>query len=407
MADQLSSDLSALRIDRDAPGSPRGWTRWLLALVLLGGGGAAAWQFAVPKLGAVLFKTEIEITQIVTVSPAQADVRLTATGYVIPQRVTKVGAKVSGRLAKVYVREGDRVEAGQLLAELEAADSVAAIDGAKTRVSLARAQAAAARAQLAETRQQAERERRLVAQGVVGAATAEDLEARLEALKRQAEAADAQIRAAQSEVTALSVNLDFLKVTAPMAGTVIGKPTGEGELVGLMAASLVELADFASLMVEADVPEARLHLVKLGAPAEIQLDAFPERRFRGRVSEVSPKVDRAKATIIVKVAFVDPAEEVLPDMAARVSFLSRELEAETMKEPPKIVVPAAALAERGGAKVVFVVDEGIVRMKPVTLGPAVGEGFELLAGPPSGTKVVRAPPEALADGEKIKSKDDP
>src|SRR5690606_29610538 len=142
----------------------------------------------------------------------------------------------------------------------------------------------------------------------------------------------------------------------------------EGELVGQMAASIVEIADFSSLVVETDVPEARLHLVEIGRPAEIVLDAFPGDRYRGRVREYSPRVDRAKATVTVKVEFVDATDRVLPDMSARVSFLTKELEADQMQEPAKVVVPATALTERSGAKVVFVLDAGVVKMKGVTLG---------------------------------------
>ncbi len=91
-------------------------------------------------------------------------------------------------------------------------------------------------------------------------------------------------------------------------------------------------------------------------------------------------MNRAKASVIVKVGFVDTKEGVLPDMAARVSFLEKEASAESMKEPPKLVVPAGAVTDRGGAKVVFVVDQGKVRMVQVALGAPVGAGFEL-AGP--------------------------
>ena len=89
-------------------------------------------------------------------------------------------------------------------------------------------------------------------------------------------------------------------------------------------------------------------------------------------------------------------------MSARVSFLQKALDAGAMKEPPKTIVPAVAVTERGGAKVVFTVEQGQVRMVPVELGPAFGDGFELVAGPPPGTKVVREPPATLQDGQKVK-----
>jgi multidrug efflux pump subunit AcrA (membrane-fusion protein) len=168
----------------------------------------------------------------------------------------------------------------------------------------------------------------------------------------------------------------------------------------------VEIADLSTQVVETDVPEGRLSLVKVGGPTEIVLDAFPQKRFRGRTIEITPQVDRAKATVLVKVKFEDDLSGVLPDMSARVSFLSEELDAEAMKEEPKTIVPDSAVVERDGAKVVFVYDEGKVRLTPVTLGPAYGRGFELEAGPIAGTKLVSDPAPTLTDGQSVKEKTD-
>src|SRR5262249_40516420 len=144
-------------------------------------------------------------------------------------------------------------------------------------------------------------------------------------------------------------------IVAPIEGTVITKPPEVGELVGPQA-PLLEIADFRTLMVETDVPEARVGQIKIGSPCEIVLDADPSKRRPGAAAEIGKRVNRAKATLVVKVRFTDKTDGALPDMAARVSFLSEALSAEAMKEPPKRVIPAAALTERGGAKVVFVVD---------------------------------------------------
>jgi HlyD family secretion protein len=91
-------------------------------------------------------------------------------------------------------------------------------------------------------------------------------------------------------------------------------------------------------------------------------------------------------------------------MSARVSFLSKPVEAAQLQEKPKTVVPADALTERDGARVVFVLDGDNVRMKTVTLGPAFGDGFELVAGPEPGTKVIKSPPSTLSDGQKVKER---
>jgi HlyD family secretion protein len=122
------------------------------------------------------------------------------------------------------------------------------------------------------------------------------------------------------------------------------------------------------------------------------------------VVEVSPRLNRAKASGTVKVKILDASAEALPEMAARVGFLQKALDVAAMKEPPKKVIPAAAVAERGGAKVAFVVEEGKARMVPLVLGPAFGGGFELKDGPAPGARVIKTPPATLADGQAVKEK---
>jgi multidrug efflux pump subunit AcrA (membrane-fusion protein) len=122
------------------------------------------------------------------------------------------------------------------------------------------------------------------------------------------------------------------------------------------------------------------------------------------VHEITPKVDRAKATVLVKVAFVDEKTGVLPDMSARVSFLQQALDPSALAVKAKPVVPASALADRGGAKVVFVLEGEAVRMRSVTLGEKIGSGYELIDGPAPGTRIVSDPPATLADGHRVKEK---
>jgi RND family efflux transporter MFP subunit len=392
MSDQLSSDLASLRIARDESPPSSGWLRRLVVLAVLAVGAAAAWKYGKPLVEAKVMRPEVEVTQIVVITPAEAQAKLTSTGYVVPQRVSRVGAKMPGRIKEMHAHEGKQVKAGDVLAELEAADQRAMLQTAK--------------AELADAQQKAKRERKLAQQGVGTAAAAEDLEFRVVAVQKQVEAAEAGVKAAKAEAEAIEVNIGFYTITAPMDGTVVAKPAQVGELVGVQAAALVELADFTSLMVETDVPEGRLHLVQLEDPCQIVLDAYPTRTYRGRVEQITPKVNRAKATVTVKVGFEGGAEGVLPDMAARVSFLAGEPDPALADVPPKVIVPAAAIDERDGTRVVFVLEDDTVRMQPVELGEPVGSGFELLAGPPAGATVVREPPGSLEDGQKIKRKDE-
>ncbi|MEP7122669.1 MAG: efflux RND transporter periplasmic adaptor subunit [Byssovorax sp.] len=403
MGNPLSQDLASLKIQRDVDPDRKGPGRFILAAVLVAGA-AAAGVVTYPRLKGEVFKTEIGMTEIALISPAQSSITVTSTGYVVPQIVARPGAKIPGRISRITIKEGSVVKTGDVLADLEDADQKSQIAWADARAAAALARAEASRANIAELTQQIGREKELVEKGVNGGANLGDMILRQKALEQSARAGDAEVRAAQSEVTSLRVLLKDRTIVAPIDGTVLTKPPEVGELVGPQA-PLVEIADFRSLVVETDVPEARLNLVKIGAPCEIVLDAYPSKRYRGSAVELGKRVNRAKATIVVKVKFLDAMENVLPEMAARVSFLAQELTVEAMKEPPKQVVPASAIAERGGEKVVFVVDQDKVRMVPITVGAAMGSGFELTSGPPPGTKLVSQPAKELSDGQKVKEKE--
>lgn len=382
MSDQLSADLASLRLPPPDPGAPGGgvW-KYLLGGGLFLGALVLGYLLGYPYLEARVFKTEVAVTEIALVSPAQASVDLSATGYVVPQTISKVAPKVSGRVARVAVRQRDRVKAGDVLVVLDDVDQRTAASAARARLLAARARAQTARANYEEIGLQAGRARALATRGVGPQANAVDLEARVHSLDTAIRAADAEVAAAQADLETQRLGLSYTTIAAPISGTVVSKPVEVGEYVGPQS-TILELADFNTLEVEVDVPEARLPLIKEDGPAEIVLDAYPSERRRGRTLEVSPRINRAKGTVTVKVRFADSLDRVLPEMAARVSFLRGELSAAALKEAPRLLCPAAAVTERAGAKVVFALDGDQVRMTPVVLGAALGSGYEILRGPP-------------------------
>jgi HlyD family secretion protein len=406
VTDQLSSDLASLRIVRAAPGGGGSTKRALVTVALVAGVATVAWA-AYPRVAAQIFKTEVSTSEVSLLSPVQSSVQVTATGYIVPQVTSKVGPHDTGRLARVLVKEGDTVKAGQVLAEMETLDQQSALAAAVSRIAVSQARVATARATLAETAQKVSRERALVEHGAEGKSVLDDLVAQQASLEEQAKAAQAEVAAAQAERATLGVNLRQRTVVAPIDGTVVTKPMKPGEIASPGdTGAIVELADFASLLAEVDVPENRLASIKVGGPAEIALDAYPDHHYRGEVVEFGKRVDRSKATLVVKVKFVDAMSGVLPEMSARVSFLSAPVSEDALKAPPKKVVAADAVVDRGGRKVVFVLgDDGAVRAVPVTVGAiAAGTSVELVSGPASGTRVVAAPPPELTDGVKVKEK---
>ncbi len=397
----LSADLAALRIDRSVPKKRSG--RALLFVLAVGGLGAVGYFAILPSIEARIFKAEVAVTEIARVSPVQGAIDLTATGYVVAGRVAKVNGNVAGRILRVHVVEGQMVKAGDVLFQVDVADQRASAATLASRATAARARVTAQQAQVADLQRQYEREKALADQGASLKSQSDDLGGRIKLAAETAKATLAEALAAEADARALSSTLRHGTISAPLDGVVVGRAPQVGDVVSLTALTpLFEIVDLSSLVIEADVPEARLSLAKPGAPAEVVLDSLPDRRLRGEVKEITPRVNRSKATVVVKVKLIDTVSPLLPDMAARVSFLSKAIDEESLKQKPKAIVPASAIVERSGQKVVFVVENGKVQLRPIKVGPPFQDGFELVEGPPAGTRVVKTPQASLTDGKAVK-----
>ena len=401
--EQLAADLASLRIDRSGARTPNPILRGLAALAVVGAVAWGAARVGKPLLEARVFKTEVAVTEIASISPAQAQVELTATGYAIPQRTARVAAKVVGRIAKTELAEGASVRAGDTLFELDATDLDASLAAARAKVVAASARVGTIQAQRAEIAAELERQRKLADDGAAPRAPADDLARKLASIDAQIRATEAEVAAANADVTALATGRGNLAIASPIDGVVLSKPAGVGD-VTTPGVPLVELADFGSILIEADVPEARLGPIQPGAPCEVVLDALPNDRLVGSVVELAPRLNRAKATGTVKVRVENAPALLRPEMSARVSFLQKPLDEAARTAPPKIVVPAAALVDRAGGKAVWVVEGGKLRLETVVVGEAFGTGFVLEKGPPPGTRLVKNPSPELRDGSTVEEK---
>jgi RND family efflux transporter MFP subunit len=165
-------------------------------------------------------------------------------------------------------------------------------------------------------------------------------------------------------------------------------------------AAVVTLADMSSLKVEADVSESNIEKLKVGQPCQIQLDAIPDERFGGTVHMIVPTADRTKATVMVKVNFNHLDSRILPEMSAKVAFLSRAVSEDEKK--PRTAVNIKAVVDRNSKKYLFLVRKGRAVETPVTTGAVFGDMVELTSGAASGDKAVLSPPGRLKDGSRIK-----
>ena len=397
---QLSKDLASLRIQRDAPKKKRPWGTFFGAALLLGGA-PCVYIFGRPALEARIFKAEVNATEIVSVSPSQATVDLTSTGYVVPQLVAKVGANVTGRITAVHIVEGQSVKAGEVLFEIDHKTLDAQVASSRARVASASAKVAQARAAVTEATLPYEREKKLVEAGATARSVIEDMGVHIDSLKEQITAAQAEVTAAQAEVQALEAEVPQYTIKAPIDGVAQDKPAELGD-VAAPERPLVTLADSKTLLIETDVPEARMAVVKDGQPCEVMLESLPDKHLRGRVAEIGPRIDRTKGTAMVKVRIEDTVAHLSPEMSARVSFLAKDMDAAALNAAPKIIVPSVAVVDRGGQKAVFVLKDGKVELVNIKVGSEAESGFELIEGPPAGTRVVKNPAESLRDGQAVK-----
>jgi RND family efflux transporter MFP subunit len=189
----------------------------------------------------------------------------------------------------------------------------------------------------------------------------------------------------------LTKNADVGEVVAPFGAAVNAK------------AAVVTMADMGSLMAEVDVSESSLEKVRVGGATEIRLDALPNDRFPGRVHMIVPTADRSKATVLTKIKFDRIDEKVLPEMSAKVAFLSRSLRDDEQKPFPTI--PASAVITSGNKEIVFRVDNNRVYEIPVTTGRQWGDSLEVTSGLKEGDTVVLKPDTGLTQGRRVSVKE--
>jgi RND family efflux transporter MFP subunit len=396
-------DLAKLAIARDplqlaAPRRKR--TRlWLGLLAVLGLLAALlAWRLSSGR-GAV------ETASVTLAYPSQQLTLLNATGYVAPQRKASISSKATGRLEWLGVLEGSRVKSGELIARLENRDVSAALGQARANVQVARANLVQAEAELVDARNAYRRSTDLLAQKFIAQSANDAAQARYNKALANVAAMKAAIAAAQANARSAQVALDQTLIRAPFDGVILTKNANVGDNITPFSSAadtkgaVVTMADMETLEVEADVSESSLAKISVGQPADIQLDAFPALRLEGRVARMVPTVDRSKATLMVKLRFVERDARVLPDMSARVAFLSRPLTADEKK--PLLAMPLAALARRDGHAVAFRVGDGKVREVAVGVGRRIGE-LVAVSGLAAGDKVVLHPAEDLSDGMAVR-----
>lgn len=407
----LRADLAALQIDRSRRRRTSWFSRTLLVLVVLGlavSAGLAGWKYRdqFRPLPQVRTDTVRVMTQ------GQARTVLTATGYLESRWQASVGAKVAGRIESIPVEEGMRVRKGDVLAVIEHADLQASLLERKAAVEQAKADLADVEILAEQRARDLARERRLHAQGAgtqaaLEAAETEDRVARARVVARQkaVELAEARVREVEEAIR-------NMYILAPFDGTVISKDAEVGETImpggmGLASGrgSVATVADLTQLEVDTDVKEDSLGELRKGQPAEVMVDAVPDKRYRGELREIIPMGDRSRGIVKVKVKILDPDERLFPELSATVNFLPLGEEAHAGQNSPQTYLPQAALVNDSGGHYAWkLLPSGQVRRVPVQPQGEPRDGLVPIEGAlQGGDTVIVDPPAGLVDGARVRT----
>ena len=376
----------------------RKWIKWgIIGVVVV----AAIAALALRRINAPV---EVELGTVTTAYPTQGFTLLNATGRVVAARKAAVSTKATGRLEFLGVQEGSVVKAGQVIARLEALDVNATRDQARAGTNAARANLTQGGTELTEAEANYRRTQDLFQKNFVSAASLDTAKARLDRAKATIASLNAAIGVAEAQTRSASVSVEQTVIRAPFDGVILTKNANVGDIITPFSSAagsigaVATMADMSTLEVEADVAESSIAKVVVGAPCEITLDAFPDVRLLGEVSRIVPTVDRAKATVLVKVAFVERDPRVLPDMSAKVAFFKQK----PTEADRKVVtsVRKEAVIERDGKSVVFVFDGKNAKITPVTKGRDLSDAFEI-SGLKTGDRVVLKPSAELLDGAAV------
>jgi RND family efflux transporter MFP subunit len=359
--------------------------------------------------GALSPAIKVQVASVSQTYPSQTFTLLNASGYVVAQRKAALASKVTGRIIELNVEEGSRVNKGDIIARLESDDVKSLRDQATANLSTARSNLESARANLQDATLAFNRNQQLVKKGYIAQADFDTSDARHKNAKAAVAAAESSVKASASALKGAEVSIDYTILRSPFDAVVLTKNADIGDIVTPIGATanvqsaVVTVADMDSLIVEVDVSESNIRNVTSGQPCEIQLDALPDARFRGQVHMIVPTADRSKATVMVKVRFVDKDSRILPEMSAKVAFLSREVAPEEMKS--FTAINHTALITKNGVKKIFLVEGGRVKEVDVTTGKQMGDMVEILQGAKAGDKIVLNPSAKLHNGSKIQTEE--
>ena len=407
MADP-SASINQLKIDRsEATAASRSWL-WLVVVIGAVAIAVLLWFLFGRGSGAVLVETDIARKPP---SAAAASSVLDASGYVVARRQATVSSKVTGKVLEVLVEEGMSVEKDQVVAKLDDTTQQARLTVALAQAESSRATLAEINAQLRNARQELERYRDLATKGLASRASLDSAEALHDELAARLETGRENVVVAESNVLLARDSLSNMTIRAPFAGMVVTKNAQPGEMIspisaggGFTRTGICTIIDNNSLEIEVDVNEAYIQRVTSKQRVSALLDAYPDWRIPAEVIAIIPTADRQKATVRVRIGFLERDSRIFRDMGVKVSFLGSEMSQQTATEVQGVMIPGAALRSDETGDFVWLVRDGVAERRSIEFGgPRDRPQILIRTGLVNGDSVVRTSETPLSAGQAVKT----
>ncbi len=332
--------------------------------------------------------------EAVKVSRGQIAAHLSVVGNLIGEATVDVAPKTGGRLTAVNVKLGDRVRRGQIIAKIEDREIVEQVRQAEAshQVALATIRQREADLKLAET--SVERSRNLFGRQLLPKQTLDDAEARYSAAVAQVDLSKAQLAQNDARLQELRINHANTNVASPVDGFVAQRNVDPGAWVS-QNAPVASVVDISSLRLVANVVEKDLRLVTVGDKAQVEVDAFPDESFSGRIARVSPILDPATRTAPMEVEIPNRDYRLKPGMYAKVNL-------EVDNRTNVLLVPKVSLVDSEGRRGVFIPNaENRAEFKPVKVGLEDDNHAEVLDGVNEGEVIVSTGAGALRRNDQL------
>ena len=402
--------LNQLRIDRTQPPPSTGQAKWWII--------AAAVLMAAVGVWYLLRPTGLPITTAVAQAlPSGSKTNagaslLDASGYIVARRRATVSSKVTGKIVKVMLEEGQRVEEGEVIARLDDANWRASLAQSRAQLQQAEANVASAQTAFDDAKPIFARSEKQKAAAVISAQSFDESHAQYNVARNNLLIAQRGLEAARAGVEVAQRNLDDTVIRAPFAGIVTEKAAQPGEMVSPMSAGggftrtgIGTIVDMDSLEVEVDVSENFINRVRPQQPVTIKLNAYPDWDIPGAVIAMIPTADRAKATVKVRIAIKQKDPRIIPEMGARVAFLSEDQSSTSGADKsvaPGVIVPTDAVVTSGDTSIVYMVHGSTVERRAVRLGSKMSSGQIIMAGLEAGNTVALGDLSKLSDGAHVR-----